>query len=381
MKAMINKWTILILLAISVSSIYALNEGRDKTKSFSVKKGEKLIADINQGDIKIRTWDKDEVLIQARGLDPEESGNLVYEYENRVVSIRNDEDYESEELTLQVTVPVQFNLELRTRSGNISVTGEVDGNVIANSSGGDLRFKSIKGDLRAETYGGNIEISGMVEGILDVNTMGGDIRIGTINGKHAKVNTMGGEIFIEKSSSGIIAKTSGGDITVGDAGGDSEFITYGGNVSAGTVSGNVRLETSGGNLDLLGANGKVKAKTSGGNVDFKNIKGSVDVKTAAGEVAVELDPAMGSESRIATSAGAIELTIPASAKVTIEARIHVQGWWKNAKENFKIQSDFDQEDYRSDNENHEIVGTYVLNGGGSKILLRSVNDVIVIKKK
>ncbi len=370
-----------LLTVIINANMLANDNEQGISKSFNVKKGEKLYTELQAGDINIRTWDKEEVLVQIKDVDSESAKSITITYENKVVSVIDDNDFENDGIVLQVTVPSNFNLELKTRGGNIDVKNDIEGTVTSTSYGGDLSFHSVKGLLRAETNGGNIEINGNVDGILDVNTMGGDIKVGSINGKKAKVSTMGGNITVDKSTPGIYVRTYGGDISVGDAGGDSELITYGGNVSAGNINGNARLETNGGNLELMGAKGKVSGKTSGGNVDFKNIKGSVDVKTSAGEVNVELDPASGSESKVVTSAGSIELTIPSTAKVVIEARIHVQGWWKNAKENFKIQSDFDTENYRVDDENHEIVGTYVLNGGGSKINLRSVNDVITIKKK
>lgn len=380
MKTIKNILMMIFLLAFA-SSMNAMNEAKDLSKSFSVKKGEKLYVDLNQGDIKVNVWNKEEVLVKVLSVESSEAKNVSIVYQGGTVSVKTDDELESDEITLDVTVPYQFNLELKTRGGNINTYGATSGSVNASTYGGDLSFDIVRGDLKAETNGGNIVLKEIDNGSLDVNTMGGDISLGKINSKSAKINTMGGEVSIGNSSSGMNVKTFGGDISVGDSDGDSEFITFGGNISTGNVNGNIRMETNGGNLELKSAKGKIKAKTSGGNVDFKNIKGSVDVKTSAGEVAVELDPAFGSESKLTTNAGAIELTIPSSAKATIEARIHVQGWWKNAKENFKIQSDFDTENYKRDDETHEIVGTYVLNGGGSKIFLRSVNDVIVIKKK
>jgi len=186
------------------------------------------------------------------------------------------------------------------------------------------------------------------------------------------------KLISENVLSGITVKTSGGDIAIGDAGGDSEFITYGGNISIGNISGNVKMETSGGNLSLGDADGIVKGKTNGGNIDFKTVKGSVDIKTMAGEVALTLYPESGSESRISTNAGSIELTIPSSAKTTIEARIHVQGYWKTAEDTYQIESDFPAKSNSNDEEKHDIVGTYELNGGGSKILLKATNSDISI---
>jgi hypothetical protein len=148
----------------------------------------------------------------------------------------------------------------------------------------------------------------------------------------------------------------------------------------GKVNGDVNMETYGGNLSLSGANGKVKGRTNGGNIEFQNVNGSVDIKTMAGEIVLGFNPAPNSESKIITNMGSITLNIAASAKTEIEARIHVQGWWKDAQDNYKINSDFEAATNNVDGYTHDIVGTYILNGGGSKIFLKSVNDEITIKK-
>jgi hypothetical protein len=353
------------------------NEEKEKVKSFSVNKGGDLYVEINPGDITIKTWEKDEVSVKVSGIEEDQFKNVEMTSEKNRISVRYEKGYNSGDANFTITVPVKFNLELITSAGNIYVKNNIDGNVKTNTNGGDVSCKNVSGNLTVESMGGNIGVNN-VDGSLSVNTMGGDINIGSIKGNSAKVNTMGGEINIGKSLSGITVKTSGGDIAVGDAGGDSEFITYGGNISIGNISGNVKMETSGGNLTLGGANGLVRGKTNGGNIEFANIKGSVDIKTMAGEIALALNPESGSESRISTNAGSIELTIPASAKTTIEARIHVQGFWKTATDSYQIESDFPAKSTSNDEEKHDIVSTYELNGGGSKILLKATNSDITI---
>ena len=353
------------------------NEDKEKVKTFSVTRGGELYVEINPGNITIKTWEKEEVAVKVTGLEEEQMKNVEMTSANNKISIRYDKGYGSDEANFMITVPVKFNLELITAAGNIEVKDNIDGTVKANTNGGDVSCKNVSGNLTVESKGGNIS-AGNIDGSMAVNTMGGDIKIGVVKGNSAKVNTMGGEITIGKSLSGITVKTSGGDITIGDAGGDSEFITYGGNISVGSISGSVKMETSGGNLSLAGANGIVRGKTSGGNIDFQAIKGSIDIRTMAGEVSIELNPESGSESRISTNAGAIELTIPASAKTLIEARIHVQGYWKTAADTYQIESDFPAKSTSTDEEKHDIVVTYELNGGGSKILLKSTNSDITI---
>jgi DUF4097 and DUF4098 domain-containing protein YvlB len=353
------------------------NDNKEKIKTFTVAKGGELYVEINPGDITIKTWEKDEVSVSVSGLEEEQLKNIEMTSENNKISIRYDKGYGSDEANFTITVPVKFNLELITSGGNIDVKDNIDGNVKTTTNGGDVSCKNITGNLNIQSMGGDITL-GDVGGDLSVNTMGGDISIGFIKGNSVKVNTMGGEISIGKCSSGISVKTMGGDITVDNAGGNSDLITYGGNISIGNISGNAKMETYGGNLSLTGAKGFITGKTNGGNIDFKNIKGSVDVKTIAGEVSIELMPEPESVSRISTNAGSIELTIPSSAKTTVEARIHVQGYWKTASDTYQIESDFPAKSTSNDEEKHDIVGTYELNGGGSKILLKTTNSDINI---
>jgi DUF4097 and DUF4098 domain-containing protein YvlB len=354
----------------------ANDEEQSKTKTFAVSKGGKLIVDVNPGDIKIQTWDKDEVEIKVTGLNEDEILGLEMKLEKNVVTVQCSQGDESE---FNISVPRKFHLELKTTAGDIKFKGDLDGNADLHTNGGDIRSQNVKGSLTAETMGGDIKL-GDVDGYLNINTMGGDISVGEVKGKKVKINTNGGEIRIKNSYSGIFAKTYGGDISMGNAGGDSEFLTYGGNIDVGEVTGSVNMETYGGDLLLKSANGKVKAKTNGGNINLDNVTGSIDAKTLGGDINVELTPSAVSESWISTGSGKVELSIPSSAKATIEARIHVQGWFKNAGDNYKINSDFESRSYTTDSNTHEIVGIYELNGGGSKIFLKTVNDEINIKK-
>jgi DUF4097 and DUF4098 domain-containing protein YvlB len=372
---------VLILFLLISGTIKAADSGDGKTKTFGVKPGGLLNVDLQVGDIKIRTWDKDGIQIKVEGLGEDAFKNLETNLKGNELTVRyeNDGDETEDEVTFSFTVPSKFNLDLKTMGGNISLKNNITGNVSIDTYGGEIDAKDIYGSAKIETKGGDIKLN-EINGDCSVNTYGGDISITLINDKNAKVSTSGGDITIKKTSGGVSVKTYGGNITVGELGGDSELITYGGDVSVGDAKGNIKMDTYGGNLELKSAKGKVIGKTNGGDIIFKNVDGSVDLKTMSGTIAVGLNPSPNSESRISTNSGSIELTLSESAKTTVEARIHVQGWWKNTEDDYNIYSDFDSQSYTTDEDTHDIVGIYKINGGGSRIILKSVNDEIQIKK-
>lgn len=374
--------TVILMSFLLMSNIVSSKDNEEnKTKSFKVTKGGMLNVYLMVGEINIQTWDKDEVLLKVSGLSEDAFKNLITNQKGNELNVKyeTDEDDFNDEVAFTFTVPSNFNVDLKTMGGDVSLKNNLTGNVSIDSYGGEIKAKNINGKTKIETKGGDIKLD-EINGDCNVNTYGGDISISYIDSKNAKVYTNGGDINIKRSIGGVSVKTYGGTITVNELGGDSELITYGGDVIVGNSKGNIKMDTYGGNLELKSASGNITGKTNGGDIIFKKVDGSVELKTMSGMIAVELNPATNSVSKLSTNSGSIELTLPSSAKTTVEARIHVQGWWKNAKENYVIHSDFSSQSYTTDENKHEIVGVYNINGGGSKIILKSVNDEITIKK-
>lgn len=371
--------TALLIFAVAINAISAKDlEG--KSKSFKIAKGGTLIVEVQLGNIAVQTSDKDEIQLTVEGLSSEEQENIETTLSGNKLTVRyGQSEGDSEDASFTFVVPTKLNFDLRTNSGDIKFKNNIDGNIFADTYGGNILTKDVTGNLKVETKGGDI-VLGDITGDCNVNTYGGEITIGALSGKNAKISTSGGNIKIKKSTSGIGAKTYGGDIIVGDLGGDSELTTSGGDIIAANIMGNIRMETYGGDLKLGGGKGNVRAKTNGGNIEMKNIEGSVDIKTLSGSISIELNPARNSTSRITTNAGSIELTVPSSAKTTIDARIYVLGWWKEAKDTYKINSEFELTTEDFDAEDKTIKSNYVLNGGGSVIHLKTTNDNITIKK-
>lgn len=377
-----TKLFLITAVALILSANLMLAEGapQERTKSFSVSPGGKLSVSINPGDIMISTWDKNEVVIKIRGLDEEELNGVEMKQDGKNVSIVYRSDWGwSSDANFSVTVPSQYNLDLKTTGGNIIVQNNITGGVNSDSQGGELRIGDVNGNVNLNTQGGDVK-TGNVSGDLSINTMGGDIRTGSLGGKNIKLSTMGGDVNIVKSASGLSVKTYGGDISIGDLGGSSDVKTYGGDISLANVNGNLNLETAGGDISCKSVKGNLKARTGGGDVSLGTVNGSLDVKSGAGDVSAGLVPAANSTSSISVGNGEITLYLPANAKTTVEAVIRVQGGWRSEKESYRINSDFQSNEYKSDDARKEIRAVYEINGGGSKVYLNTTNSDIFIRK-
>ncbi len=353
------------LLAVLLPFTAAAGESAAEriTKSFTVAKGGDLEMDVSGGNIHLVPWDKDEVRIVVDGLSAGDKDDLKITQSGKTVSVEFSAHWgRSGDCIFTVSLPSQFNAQLHTSGGDITVQGKLMGTLNGSTSGGDIRTGSIDGHASLKTSGGDIEL-GEINGDADVKTSGGDIRIGRVAKK-------------------LKAATSGGDVQVGDVGGEAVLSTAGGDVSVGNVSGKATLKTAGGNIQLAGANGSAEVKTAGGDIMLKKISGSVIAKTAGGNIEAELNPAGGAKSELSTAGGDVRLAVPADAKVTIEATIRIQERWSKADSKYVIKSDFETttEDVKGGSDGDEIRKVFKLNGGGAEIILGTTNANIYIKK-
>lgn len=209
---------------------------------------------------------------------------------------------------IMVHVPTDFNVNLRTSGGNISVS-DLQGEVDVRTSGGNLRLGRIQGPVMARTSGGNIELreSG---GKADISTSGGNISIGEVEGD-VRAHTSGGNIRIKSVGGALDADTSGGHIDIDDARGRISASTSGGSVVArisAQPTGDSRLSTSGGNVVVYLAKDiavDIRARASGGSVHSDipiTIQGKVERSSLTGKV-----NGGGPELVLSTSGGGVEI--------------------------------------------------------------------------
>jgi len=357
----------------SLNSVLAI----DKEASFKVQNGDKLVVDIEHGNIVVGTWDKSEVKISAKNIDDDEAKLFSAEQKSGKVEVKfKGED--SNKFVLELTIPADLIIDFKTGGGNVTINNDLKSKVTIVTGGGNIIAKTIGGDADVSTGGGNITFAD-ISGNASISTAGGDIQLGSVNGK-AEISTAGGNIKVASVNNTAEISTAGGNVNVGTIGGSADISTAGGNVNVSTVSGSTDISTGGGNIKLDGATGKVEANTGGGNIDLKNIKGSIEANTGAGNIVAELSPDGKNDSELNTGVGNITLYVPETAKATIIATASDFRWGDSAKDSDSIKSEFESYNVTQNRKGNKFESVYELNGGGSRIELNVGMGDISIKK-
>ncbi len=247
---------VLILLPLSCS------KAAEKTfdKKFTVSPGGTLVIDTDAGSVDIAGTAGNEVSISAivkgRERDVQDftitadqtSGGV--EVSGKVGGHRLFHFGTSLDVKFTIHVPQQYNLQLKTSGGDLTIA-DVQGTAHGNTSGGDIVIKNLQGPVDMKTSGGTVRAQNLI-GTVVLGTSGGDVDIQTVTGE-------------------VTTHTSGGNVTVKDVDGKVDASTSGGNMVVEVRSTNkgVRAETSGGNVTVLlakNAAANIDASTSGGNV-------------------------------------------------------------------------------------------------------------------
>ncbi|MEJ2637503.1 MAG: DUF4097 family beta strand repeat-containing protein [Calditrichia bacterium] len=307
MSKKINVTTIITFLFATFILGFNVNYGSSPEaieKSFSVEKGGTLSIDSELGAIRVNSSTANTVEVKVIPESGWLSGskNIFDNFEVNFAQTGNNvsvtgkfrnpshKNWNGPGLRYEVTVPYQYNVDLKTSGGSISV-GKLQGAAAAKTSGGSLQFGEIDGEVTGKTSGGSITVDGCAKN-TNVNTSGGSINLGAIGG-NVDANTSGGSIKIEKAGGNVIAATSGGSINVGEVMGTIDARTSGGSVTAKIKKqpeNACRLKTSGGSVTCyLPDNAAVDldAETSSGRVesDFDvTVKGKMEEHSLLGKI-------------------------------------------------------------------------------------------------
>jgi len=265
------------LVFIPLLPLAGLAQDERSEKSFKVKPGGWVELRADFGSIEVTSWPSTEVKVEVRkwisGRHRRSAAELFqdfavrYNQTDRGVSIvaemrgwrRSNDGLQVE---FHITVPKQYNLNLNTAGGSISVD-------------------DLTGEARVKTSGGSLSL-GRIEGPVNANTSGGSIEL-----RQAKGN--------------IVAHTSGGSVSVGE------------------VSGDVDVETSGGSIEVDGASGNLRARTSGGGVSLRGLHGSVDANTSGGSVEAEILEQITEPCELSSSGGGIMVYLAKDIKADVDA--------------------------------------------------------------
>lgn len=271
MKPILPLLTGLTLLSLLPAS--AAEFTRVLEQSFPVSPGAHLDLNSRYGAIVVQPGREDTLAVTLRlkvNSDTEEEANRLFD---AVVStlaasplgVAGEIDFKGEqvgtfwrfrqgpEMAIEVSLPREFQLKLKTTSGPIQVTG-ISGQADLRSTSGDLRFLASPGLGRLETTSGSILVEGG-EQELTIQSVSGDLTLKNRTGPHRLITTSG-EIRVEQGS---------GDLTVQSTSGDVNILSFAGNHQVKTVSGSITstmLQPIARGLDLQTVSGNISLRQS-----------------------------------------------------------------------------------------------------------------------
>jgi hypothetical protein len=249
---------------------------------------------------------------------------------------------------LEVVVPKQSPLTVKTEKGDVSVSDMTSSVSVANGNGdtevhgsqGDVTLEMRKGDAKVEDTKGDVKISGK-GGEIDVNNATGSL---TVDGD-----------FYGPVRAGRIGKT----VRLGLA-----------KTSLTVASIEGHLEAGSGNLELVDARGNLDLRTRDVEVNVENPGGKVNIDNRNAQTTVRFSSAPKDDVQISNSSSGISLALPGAASFEIQADCR----------NCDIENEFPGlSETKSESGDSHLAGK-VGSGKGPKITLRTSYGNIELRR-
>jgi TonB family protein len=284
-------------------------------------------------------------------------------------------------VTIEIHIPRQFSLEVRTGAGNITVE-DIDGRVSLTSAGGNINVGRVGNLGKLPVYGFDGHSDG---GRLPLDPQGKKPALPVA----ARLETQGGEISVGQVVGSLHATTAGGHITTGNIEGDAILRTGGGQIYARRIAGNAKLDTGGGNIRIDNAGLGISADTAGGAIVLRQTDAPVQVSVNNGSITAWLSDNRADQngqasesgrrsqpSQLTSTSGDIVVYFPRKLSATIDATIQQgRGHQIAADPSLPLKIS-----YRETADGLRTIHyTGQLNGGGEVVHLKTSSGNIVLR--
>jgi hypothetical protein len=298
----------------------------EKTESLA-RDGKVEIRNIS-GDVQVKTWDRNEVKIDAQKVSKASTMEKAKENAQKVTIEVYKEDGI---LKIETKYP---KTSIKGLSVSISYTVVIPSQAAINA-------RSVSGNVFLENIGGK-----------------------------AEANAVSGNVEIMKAGNGAKGESVSGDVTVVDVENGAYCKTVSGNIEARNISGNADLNCVSGDVIAENIRGDVEAETVSGSVKMMGISKAdvVKGKALSGSVIYEGEINPNGRYTLDAHSGRIEMRIPAGSAFDFEAST----FSGDINTEFEIVAS-------GKLSKKKIKGS--VNGGGADVMLKSFSGDIYLKKK
>ena len=228
---------VLILFVFSISSVFS-QDITIKEGTYNTQSGNKLEVYCPGGDVKLNSSGAEQVILKITGNQKAQDNLdiLVNELSTGInisVTLKNRNESSNINLSIEVTVPMKYNAEIKTAGGDVECNN-IEGNISIKTAGGDILLANCTGSFDVATAGGDISAK-RIKGELEAKTAGGNLNL---DAEVCKITakTAAGTIDLSYlgENKGIDMKTNSGDIRVylpDNINADCTFSTIGGGTS------------------------------------------------------------------------------------------------------------------------------------------------------
>ena len=188
-------------------------------------------------------------------------------------------------------------LDITTENGKIDIDTGVDGEVHVHAK---IRGVDVI-DYEVSQEGNKIIVEADINRSGTFSNVGVDITITTPVVSDLDLNTSNGRIDVDRIEGTCLIRTSNGEISLED------------------IKGDVDAKTSNGRINIDQLEGTAKLRTSNGEIDLEDMVGEVDASTSNGAISFEGSLIAGSDNRLESSNGRIEVELWAPISINLDA--------------------------------------------------------------
>lgn len=205
---------IAIAFLVGLTALPQAREARppDTDQTVAVTKGARLSIDNFAGEVIVKTWDRDQLRVQAR--HPSRT-KVDVRTSPTVVTVRSSTSGAPGSVDYEITAPAWMSVKIEGTFNFVTVEGTqaeisattVRGDIVVRGGAGSVTVKSIQGEVTVENARGRVTASSVNEGIR-ISGVSGDISADTHNGSiiltkvtasNVELSTINGQIVYEGS--------------------------------------------------------------------------------------------------------------------------------------------------------------------------------------
>ena len=249
--------------------------------TFAMRAGSHLLVESDVGSVKVRSWNRNEVRVQARHTSRTE---VEIDRSSSVVSIEaSTRNGGRAEVDYTITVPRSFVISIEGANTEVDIEG-IDGDVSVETLAGGIDIRNVAGYVQAESVSGFINVDG-IRGRVSVSTSNQGVRVTNVTGDVDAEAINGSITLLGLQSTRVSAETVNGGITIGST------VRDGGSYTAATTNGSITMaipEGTSASVETSTFSGSTQAsfpitldRRGGGNITFRLGGGSAKIELEA----------------------------------------------------------------------------------------------------